>query len=361
MVEKILIVKTGAIGDVLMTTPFVRELYSLTGADIYFYVGHWSKVIIEKNPYVKKTISFQDSFFQRKKIFSLIRELIKLRRYRFANVYILHRHLFYYLFFSFLNTRIIGFRQKLFPLLPVFSRDKFPEKKHHVDAYLSLLPTLKSHNKSLDFKIDESLIGKKVKNKINDYLELEKKKCSRKFLLAINPGGGSNPGETVTVKQWGEEKYIELINQLNDQFHQSIKIFLTGGLSDSDLCENIFSKVKIKNNVIDASGEFDLLSFGYFCGGLNLFITGDTGGMHLAAACRVPVLSIFGPTDPLNFAPTDLLEKSPLDNDSRYIQTKVSCSPCYRGKFKGCREPVCMNDIQVSEVYRATTHYINAF
>ena len=75
-------------------------------------------------------------------------------------------------------------------------------------------------------------------------------------------------------------------------------------------------------SVIDASGDLDLLELAALLQQLDLFITGDTGPMHLAATVGTPVVAVFGPSAPHRYAPT-----GPAD---RIVRVDLPCSPCNR-------------------------------
>jgi heptosyltransferase-2 len=82
----------------------------------------------------------------------------------------------------------------------------------------------------------------------------------------------------------------------------------------------------------------------------SIFIGNDSGAMHVAAAAGLPVIGIFGPTDPEGTAP--------LTPQFRLIQEPVSCSPCF---LRSC--PVdhrCMERISVDAVFFAAQHSQNA-
>ncbi|MBI2412321.1 MAG: glycosyltransferase family 9 protein, partial [Deltaproteobacteria bacterium] len=78
----------------------------------------------------------------------------------------------------------------------------------------------------------------------------------------------------------------------------------------------------------------------------SLVVANDSGPMHLAAAVGRPVVSIFGPTDPV--------EKHPLTKGSFYFWKGqgLDCSPCYsHGAFPDCKTLECMRSVAVEEVF----------
>jgi ADP-heptose:LPS heptosyltransferase len=82
---------------------------------------------------------------------------------------------------------------------------------------------------------------------------------------------------------------------------------------------------------------------------LAIFVTGDTGPMHLAAAVGTPVVALFGPSVPARYAP--------LTTDSRVVRVDLPCSPCNRirrppDRCRG-RVPECLDGISVDAVLAA--------
>ena len=91
--RKILIFKLGLLGDVLMTTPFVRALrHSFPDAEIQYWVGKSYRVALEGNPHLSQLVKFDDQMFYRRdwvKVFKLWREL---RREHFDLGFFLGKH-----------------------------------------------------------------------------------------------------------------------------------------------------------------------------------------------------------------------------------------------------------------------------
>jgi ADP-heptose:LPS heptosyltransferase len=72
-----------------------------------------------------------------------------------------------------------------------------------------------------------------------------------------------------------------------------------------------------------------------------LFVGGDTGPFHIAGAFGVPVVGLFGPSDPIM--------NGPFGNDDAVVWKSVPCSPCYKRRCPGYGT-VCMTSIEVDEV-----------
>ena len=85
--------------------------------------------------------------------------------------------------------------------------------------------------------------------------------------------------------------------------------------------------------------------------GARLFVSGDTGPMHLASALGVPVVAIFGPTDPAR--------NGPFGVDDAVVMKPVPCGPCYKKHCPGYGN-VCMSEIEVVDVLNAVKRKLDS-
>jgi len=105
--------------------------------------------------------------------------------------------------------------------------------------------------------------------------------------------GGKNPSNC-----WSLAKYIALINRLNNEFQ--VNFYLVGSKSDKKEIHYLTNNLNIKlgifiNKLIPEIAALISKS--------SLFISNDTGIMHVAGTTETPQISIFGPTNPFNWAP----------------------------------------------------------
>jgi len=132
-------------------------------------------------------------------------------------------------------------------------------------------------------------------------------------IVGIHASGGR------AIKQWDPERFGQVGARLADE--RGAIIVLTGGPADRSLVDRI-KAVMAPRPVIDTAGDVDLLMLAALLTQLDLFVTGDTGPMHLAAAVGTPVVAVFGPSAHARYAPT-----GPLD---RIVRVDLPCSPCNR-------------------------------
>ena len=140
------------------------------------------------------------------------------------------------------------------------------------------------------------------------------------LLVGIHPGAGKIPN------RWSLLKFVDLIKKLNENF--DIKFYLTGSNADNEeinyITQNIPCKIGLYlNKKIPEVAALISIS--------DLFITNDTGIMHVAGATGTPQISIFGPTNPYNWAPSGsnkiFIRKSELIDEISIDEVYELCVP----------------------------------
>jgi lipopolysaccharide heptosyltransferase II len=159
-------------------------------------------------------------------------------------------------------------------------------------------------------------------------------------LIGIHASGGR------AIKQWDVDRFAALALRLVTV--HGATIVLTGSDSDRPLVEPI-AKILPPDNVVDLAGSIDLPLLAAVLERLDVFVTGDTGPMHVAAAVGTPVVGVFGPSDPARYAPRDPIHQ--------IVRVDLPCSPCNRIRQPPERcvghTPDCLTGIDVEMVYRA--------
>lgn len=149
---------------------------------------------------------------------------------------------------------------------------------------------------------------------------------------------GISPGATFgSAKQWFPEKYGKLAERIVKNFGARILIF--GSQGDKNAAVQVGQNAKV--SLVDLTGRTTLGQAMALIGRCRLFITNDSGLMHLAAALRVPVVAIFGSTDPD--------KTGPIAEVCRVVRKPVPCAPCLKTECPEERQ--CMELISVDEVY----------
>ncbi len=156
---------------------------------------------------------------------------------------------------------------------------------------------------------------------------------------------GIHAGSAWPTKCWPQEYFVELISKLQTELGVQC-VLVGGGKNDTDLGEKICQLSK--GHAASLCGKTSLADLMALMKHLSLFITNDSGPMHIATAFDVPTLAIFGPT-------TRELGFFPYGQGHRVLEVKdLSCRPCALHGGKKC--PLghfkCMRDITPDEVFK---------
>jgi heptosyltransferase-2 len=104
----------------------------------------------------------------------------------------------------------------------------------------------------------------------------------------------------------------------------------------------------MKSSVIIAAGHTSVTQLVSLIGLLDMFISNDTGPMHISAAMEIPTIGLFGPETPQVYAP--------FGSRNISIYKKIKCSPCiiiHKGQNQSCKNPDCIELISVADVWQA--------
>ena len=158
------------------------------------------------------------------------------------------------------------------------------------------------------------------------------------------PTLGINAGATYgSAKRWYPERFAEVGATFSDKYN----IIIFGGPNEVEMAQEIENSLKLLNvkNYTNLAGKTTIKELCSHIGGCSLFITNDSGPMHVAAAYQVPTVAIFGPTK--------YKETSQWKNKkSKIVRHEMECSPCMKRECPlGHHE--CMKNITASEVVEA--------
>jgi lipopolysaccharide heptosyltransferase II len=163
-------------------------------------------------------------------------------------------------------------------------------------------------------------------------------------IFGLNPGAEYGP-----AKRWPMERFIAAAREIQKRTHCAWVLF--GGKSDAEFTNQIQSALS-GPSVFNLAGKTSLRELMALLKCCRVFLTNDTGPMHVAAALGVPVVAIFGSTSPELTGPL-ALDESKL----RIVRSDAPCSPCF---LREC--PIdfrCMNGIDVERVVEAVVGLCN--
>jgi len=160
-------------------------------------------------------------------------------------------------------------------------------------------------------------------------------------VITLHIGAGNE------FRDWGAQNLIELADMLARL--PGIRIILVGSAEDREREEEILAKIQAP--LLSLVGKANLSELLEVIGRSALFVGPDSGPMHIAAAAATPIVALFGPTLPANFAPWRA--KAIL------IEKELECRPC---KQRRCltEDFRCLRSIQPAEVFEACQKFLQA-
>ncbi len=302
---KILLIQTAFIGDVILATATLETLReAFPEAELHFLLRKGNETLLQNHPYIKKTWVWDKKKRKYQKWLQLLKQI---REENFSHVINLQR---------FAATGVltllskakhkIGFSQN--PMAWGYSK-KIPHQMkaspplHEVERNYQLLETtflLKGIKKPKLYPTKEHI------DKVRKYTN------NNKEVICIAPSS------VWFTKQAPHEFWVELLNQITDQYY----IYLLGAPSDIETCSKIIENTD-NTNVENLAGELNLLESAALMQYAKMNYVNDSAPMHLASAMNAPTCAIFCSTVPsFGFGP--------LSNQAFLLEVKedLPCRPC---------------------------------
>jgi ADP-heptose:LPS heptosyltransferase len=317
---KVLIIRFSSIGDIILTTPVIRCLKKqIPDCEIHFITKKNFVSLIENNPYVSKIYSITDNV-------SEVSEALKKGGY--DAVIDLHHNLR-----SAQVKRAVGAKSYSFNKLNIekwllvnLKINKLPPV-HIVDRYFETIKHFNVTNDNLG--LDYFIQAKEVIDTVST------------FQLIIKGYHALVVGGSYYTKKIPLDKLHEIC-LLSDK-----ALVILGGKEDAEMgerLENIF-----KDKVFSACGKFNIHQSASIIQQADKVITSDTGLMHIAAAFKKDVYSLWGNTIP-EFGMYPYLP----GKNSKILEVKnLSCRPCSKLGYNKCPKGhfKCMKEINVTEIF----------
>jgi len=284
--DKILIEVPTWLGDCVMATASIENIVkAYPDVKLTIFGSPVSTAILKKHPNVEKII-IDESKKASSRMLWLMKKAKELGKFDASLTF--RRTLFSKLFIFSTQAKTKGYYRRYTKVV-----------RHQVIRYNDFIAKL--------FDLEEPVGDLKIYGQTRKY---------EKATLGINPGASYG-----SAKRWYPEKFAEAAGRLSK--HYDIVIF--GGPGEVDIANDIAAALKKAHvkNVINLAGQTSIEELCANIAGLDLFITGDSGPMHVAAAFHVPTVAIFGPTKEL--------ETSQWHNpDSRIVKKEMLCAPCMK-------------------------------
>jgi heptosyltransferase-2 len=308
-IHKILVVTLSNLGDVVLTLPVLEQLHeAYPQATLDVIVGESAKIVFEGDARIRKIVCLNKKASLRDKWLSL--RSIRQEKYDI----------------------VIDLKRSLLGLCGgARYRNSYLVRSghaHRADKHLaSLKGLIHSQPAPKWLGSHERAIGSEFS------IDLERP------MIAAAVGSKSD------IKKWPAVHYAQLLDRLaSERGHQ---IVLIGDKADVKDAERV--QTAMKHKVVNLCGQTSFTQLVAVIGRADMVVTNDSAPLHIADALRVPLLALFGPTDPMKYGPRGAR--------SAALSRKIFCSPCEKAQCRYGHE--CLNLLSVDQVYDKATQILD--
>ena len=369
--KKVLFIATRQIGDVLVTTPLIQQARELWPEAEFHFLGYRGKLdMLKGNPDIAELIETSDrpGFGEYLSLFNRL-----FQRYDLAIVtQPSDRAYFYGLVAAFRRVGVLGGHPQ-----GLTEQDK--AKKSKSDKQNAWKKAICLHTVDVDY-FGQHVITEKLR-----LLEVFYKNVQDLFskpISVVPPAGEAltpviasqlrspyvvvHPGPLTAYKRWPLAYWQTLVTWLTQQGWQVV-LSASPAKQDLQLNQDIVSLLDeaTRQNVVNVAGKLSIPQARSLIQGAHLYIGVDTSITHLAAACNIPTVALFGPTPPSNFGPwpNGFIGKQPYQLRARtqtvgnvtILQGPGECVPCRKA---GCEDRAdsrseCLDLLEPNQVIEA--------
>lgn len=338
-IRKVLVIKMFGMGSIILASPVFYNLKrNYPNCKIFFMTLSSNKGLYEGSPYIDGSIYFDLSSFK-SALISFCKIGLWLRKQRFDVVFDFEVASRFTAVLAFSSSRSIkvgyvpaGSGKAIFDVTIPYN-----ESIHITRVYLRALEILGINI------FNEQLLPLPVK--------AEERQRVRRFLneshinnyIVFNP----NASALAYERMWPLEYYSELGKRLF-QYLDELAIVLIGGKEDKDHVSIVKQMLDPYGRVFSVAGQFSMRETAFLLSQAQVFVSNDSGPMHMGVIADVPTIGLFGPETPILFGPRG--------DNHKGISSFEICSPCisvYRDKLINCpKRADCMKKITVDDVLR---------
>jgi heptosyltransferase-2 len=334
--HKILVIRLSSIGDILLSTPFIRQLrIKFKSSQIDFVVREEFKDLLKNNPHIDKLYILQLSETD-----GLKNLKGRLHKITYDTIFDLHNNIRSNYLRRIGARRVFSINKSKFKqsLLVYLKKNYYGKTIPIPQRYLNVAKAydVKDDNKGLELYWDEDTVitsGKKIN-------ETGLQEMGQYLCLA--------PGAGFFTKRWPVEKFLHLIELVKKKLN--LPVVILGGDGDQETGKYL----ERQNSVYNLTGKLSLLETAYILKKGMALVSNDTGLMHMATAVKTPVLAIFGST-------VREFGFFPFRSQSFVIENnELNCRPCTHIGRKKCPKShfKCMVDISTEQVFETLKSFL---
>lgn len=366
--SRILLIKPSALGDVVHTIPLLPKLRArFPDAQIDWFITPENAELVQHHPALSGIVLIDRKRLGRfgrslNATAELVRVLAELRRARYELVIDLHGQLRSALFTLVTGAPVrIGFDR---PVARTQSESQHYQLRnvprhgwagaregawiayshripiqtlevHATDRYLWIAPMLGLDDRPADSQIY-----------LSTEIETRTERLLESFALQP-PFAALVPGTTWETKQWDPARFAEVGRWLKQQ---GFGVVILGTSRERPECEKTAYRCP---GAIDFCGKTTLGELAAIVKRAAICVTNDSGPMHLAVAFARPVVSVFGPTNPMHIGP--------YSRPEAVVRVDLPCSPCNFRRLSQCpQNHACMKEVTAATVIRRVESVLSA-
>ncbi|HEX4797484.1 MAG TPA: glycosyltransferase family 9 protein [Humisphaera sp.] len=208
-----------------------------------------------------------------------------------------------------------------------------------IDADPSQVPLMKTPIPRIDFSAPRFVPREAEIAKVQAALDRLAGRHVQRPIVLLNP----NASDLLPLRRWPTEKFIELGKRIVADFPE-VTLGITGAPSEAEAAGKIARE--ISPNALTLAGQTTLRELIVLYTMADVLVTNDSGPGHFSSMTAITSIVLFGPETPAVFGP--------LGPGTRVVRTDLACSPCvntFNHRFSPCNDNVCMQMIEVDEVY----------
>ena len=209
-----------------------------------------------------------------------------------------------------------------------------------IDADPNEVPLMKTPVPQIDFTAPRFEPPAEEVEQVQAILDRMAGKNVRRPIVLLNP----NASDLLPLRRWPTERFIELGRRIIADY-PNVTLAITGAPDEQAAARQIAAK--IGPNVLTMAGETTLRQLIVLYTMADVLVTNDSGPGHFSSMTDITSIVLFGPETPAVFGP--------LGPQTRIVRSDLACSPCvnaFNHRFSPCNNNVCMQMIEVEEVYR---------
>jgi lipopolysaccharide heptosyltransferase II len=348
--NRVLIIRPDHLGDMLLTTPAIKSIKQRRPElSIHVLCGPWCAEILENYDEVDQALPLPFPGFRRDmpgagNPYRLALEYARqLRRIGYDSAIIMRPDHWWGGLLAFLAGIPERIGYDLPSVSPFLTVSRKLEHQHVLAQNLRLAESLGDMPAAEAIQLDFPLRADD-RDSIEQYLE-ERKIPAGKAIVCIHPGAGT------ASKVWRSEKWAAVADAVSNEYDAAI--VFTGAAAESELIGDIAARMEM--NATNMAGSTKIGQLGALYRRSLAVLGCDSGAMHLAAAVRKPTVTLFGPADPVEFAPWGDRRRQ------RIVTSDIGCRPCRIldwGSDNADYHP-CVRDIRVCQVLEALRGALN--